>query len=167
MLVRPIMIVAVAATALVLAGCSSDDSPEASTSNTSVASAPVATTPADDSDDPDEPVPEVTPDTTAYTAIGELTDAIAAIDDSCDDFTQDDAVTKAVASGTCGKKLILSLYETAAIRDEVLNEDQASDNPGTFLVGANWLVQAGPAGDYEDIVKLHDVLGGFIVPTGS
>lgn len=167
MLVRPILIVAVAATALVLAGCTSDDSPEASTSNTSVAPAPAATTPADDSDDPDEPAPEVTPDTTAYTAIGELKEAIAAIDDSCDAFKQDDAVAKAVASGTCGQKLVLSLYETAAIRDEVLNEDQASDDPGTFIVGANWLVQAGPKGDYKDIVKLHDALGGFIVPTGS
>ena len=169
MLVRPIMIVAVAATALVLSGCTSDDSPDAST--TSVSQAPAATAPeggeADDAEDTDEPTPEVTPDTTAYTAIDELKDAVAAIDDACGTWKQDDAVAKAVASGTCGQTYVLSLYETAAIRDEALNADQASDDPGIFLVGANWLVQAGPKGEMADIVKLHDSLGGFVVPTGS
>jgi hypothetical protein len=90
---------------------------------------------------------------------------VAAVD--CTGFeADDDPVDGATASGTCGQ-YDLSLFATAADRDDYLNANQATDSPDTFLVGANWLVQLRADGSLDELNTVLAKLGGFIVPTGS
>ena len=162
MQLRPLLTIAALTTALALSGCTSEE-PAAAPSDLP---APTITS-TDAADDTDEPLPEPASDSASYAEIEELIAAITAADASCGDWAQDDAVSGATASGTCGDKYVVALFASAAERDVPVNDDQLSDDPGTFLIGANWFVQAGPDGDFDDLTALREALGGFVVPTGS
>jgi hypothetical protein len=159
---RPLLTIAALTTALALSGCTSEE-PAASPSDLP---APAITS-TDEADDSDEPLEEPASDSASYAQIEELIAAITAADGSCGDWKQDDAVAGSTASGTCGDTYVVALFGSAAERDVPVNEDQLSDDPGTFLIGANWFVMAGPDGSFDDLTALREALGGFVVPTGS
>jgi hypothetical protein len=105
---------------------------------------------------------------TAYASVDELRAAVTAGGAPCDGWVQKDAVEGATASGTCAHGLSLALFADGAARDDSLNADQASGEPGLWLVGKNWLVgYPGGGGDIADLDPLLASLGGFVVPSGS
>lgn len=129
---------------LALAGCGSDDEPEAATAPSS--SSPTSQGPK------------------TFSSVGELKDAAVAAGLACPSWKQDNVVQAAAESGTCSDETVLSTYATDAdlqtaignLRDinELMKEQKLEPTP--ILIGPNWIINA------PDAPSLTGALGGTV-----
>jgi maltose-binding protein MalE len=150
--------------ALVLATSACTSTPEATTTASAVAQSPVVTA-APDTPVPEAPDPTPTPDSATYATVDDLRAALISAGQSCSSYKKVTTVAKATGAATCGSKLTIAVFATAADRDEMVNAAEAKTTPDLILVGANWVVVASEQND--DLSPLQLKLGGFIVPQGS
>ena len=133
-----------AAAALVLAGCSSHNQPQAAPS----------------------PTPTGPPVAQRYGTVVALKDAAVQAGFTCPKWVQDNVVQDSAESGHCADDDVFSTYATSADlqtgADNIKGMNQMMrDNhldPGVVLVGPNWIINAPD----PDVTRLVKKLGGTV-----
>lgn len=94
-----------------------------------------------------------------YSSIASLKDAFVNAGGACATFEEDNNVTRAAESGTCGKNAVISVYSSASDRDAVVDGmKEFADMVGMHvLVGENWIIND------ENVAQQQSKLGGTLV----
>ncbi len=156
-------LMAVALLAVTLCGCAGTDASPGTAAPPAPTEDSAAPTPTPTQIATPTPTPAGSAAST-YSTIDELREAVAETGYDCDEWRQDDQVTNAVASGWCGSpgSLGLSTYASPAERDAVVALSHSSIEPGSFLVGPNWLITFSEGEDVNVLGTLQPTLGGEI-----
>lgn len=97
-----------------------------------------------------------------YDSLAEFRDSFVASAQTCDEFVQDDAIPAASESGWCDNTWGLSLYDSRADRDSVLELDVDGSDHQQFVVGTNWLITAVEGRSTPDLAVVQVGLGGTL-----
>jgi len=101
-------------------------------------------------------------------SVTELRDALVEAGYPCADWTQTNDVANAAESGSCSEEDVLSTYASESDRDAQVTQERANKDmlreagidPGSTIVGPNWMVNLSAGTDIEGI---HAVLGGTLI----
>lgn len=105
------------------------------------------------------PTKTMPPNGEHYSSVGALKDAFVEVGGECSTYEENNVVTLAAESASCGEDTVLSIYSSSSDRDEVVDNLKGfADLVGVnVLVGENWIVNSNKVAD------LQPKLGGTLV----